>query len=149
MSDFGRLSMRARLATLMMAIGILALAMQASGAQAVGGACQYDDFPGQATIEAVVPQAEPWPGLPYAALSVTFRFVPDGPVADPLYEPGALHHLTLAGGRPPGERFMKAHALRQGRTIPCRLRLIRQGTCTPVLFEFPGIDLASDVDFAQ
>jgi len=26
------------------------------------------------------------------------------------------------------------------------MRLIRKGTCTPVLFDFPGIDLTDDPD---
>ncbi|GAB7078354.1 hypothetical protein [Megalodesulfovibrio paquesii] len=149
MCDFSRFPMAAMVITLTLLLGCLLPARQAPGGQGVmtGGACQYDEFPGQATIEAVAPQAEPRPDLPYAALSVTFSFVPDSPVRSELYEPGKLHHLSLAGGRPPGERFVTAHDLHRGRTLPCRLRIIRQGTCTPVLFEFPGIDLTSDVDF--
>ena len=75
-------------------------------------------------------------------MEVTFTFAPDRPITgDPLYEPGKIHHLTLTGGGAPGPRFVARYGLRPGKTLPCLLRTIRQGTCTPVLFHFPGLDL--------
>lgn len=115
-----------------------------------GGPCTYADFPGTATITAIAPLAEERHGLPYAGRSVTFTFAPDTPInGEPLYVPGNIHHLTLAGGRAPGQRFVDHYKLRPGLSLPCRLRLIRKGTCTPVLFEFPGIDLTSDIDYPK
>jgi hypothetical protein len=132
------------------AVGLTVLASAAKAQTLVGGPCQYADFPGQATVTAVGPQAEPDQGLSYAGLAVTFTFAPDRPIAgEPLYVPGKVHHLTLAGGRAPGQRFVDKYKLRPGLVLPCRLRIIRQGTCTPVLFDFPGLDLANDIDFSK
>ncbi|MGD9608874.1 MAG: hypothetical protein AB7U59_05670 [Desulfovibrionaceae bacterium] len=108
------------------------LPVQAQGL--VGGPCRYVDYPGRATIVTVNPETP--------AMDVTFTFAPDRPIAgDPLYEPGKVHHLTLIGGSAPGPRFVERYGLRPGLTLPCLLRTIRQGTCTPVLFDFPGLDL--------
>lgn len=132
------------------AFGLALSAGTAPAQTMVGGPCAYADFPGKATITAIAPLTEGGQGLPYPGLTVTFTFAPDQPLAgEPLYVPGKVHYLTLAGGRPPGQRFVDKYKLRPGLTLPGRLRLIRQGTCTPVLFEFPGIDLASDIDFPK
>ena len=128
----------------------LGLATPALPQTIVGGPCRYGEFPGKATITAITPRPDPQRSLPYPGLDVTFTFTPDEPIAgDPLYVPGKTYPLTLAGGRAPGKRFVEKYGLHPGMTLPCQLRLIRQGTCTPVLFEFPGINLASDIDFSQ
>lgn len=113
-----------------------ALPVQAQGL--VGGPCRYVDYPGRATIVAVTPAGQA--GTP--AMDVTFTFAPDRPISgDPLYEPGKVHHLTLIGGSAPSPRFVQRYGLRPGLPLPCRLRTIRKGTCTPVLFDFPTLDL--------
>jgi len=122
-------------------LGTLLLAGTAGAGQMVGGPCRYDDFPGQAAIVAVTPQAGD------KRLEVTFTFTPDRPLkGDPLYVPGKVWHLTLTGGQAPGPRCIKTYGIRAGRHLPSRMRLIRKGTCTPVLFDFPGIDLTDDPD---
>lgn len=132
---------------------IFGLIVQIGAAQAanlVGGPCRYDDFPGQATIVAVSPQpadAAMDPSRP--GLAVTFTFAPDQPIADPLFVPGKVYHLTLVSGQTPGARFVARYGIKPGRALPCRMRLIRQGTCTPVLFDFPGIDLTKDLDLPK
>ncbi len=116
----------------------------AQGAR-VGGPCRYDDFPGTAVIASVAPwrPASPAEGspTPYPPLAVTFVFTPSAPiVGEPLYRPDAVHGLTLVNGMPPGPRFIAKYGIAPGKAFPCRLRLIREGTCTPALFDFPGID---------
>ena len=127
----------------MLAVGVPAGLSRAAGL--VGGPCAYVDYPGKATIVAVTAQQRAGNDVP--GLEVTFTFVPDAPITDDrLYEPGRTYPLTLTGGQAPGPRFVAKHDLRPGRALPCRLRTIRQGTCTPVLFDFPGIDLTDDPD---
>lgn len=141
-----------RLCVLLVActLGLMLSAGPAPAQTMVGGPCAYADFPGKATITAITPLAGGNQGLPYPGLTVTFTFTPDQPMAgEPLYVPDKVQHLTLAGGRAPGQRFVDTYKLRPGLSLPCQLRLIRQGTCTPVLFEFPGIDLASPIDFPR
>lgn len=122
-------------------ISALVLAGTALAGQLVGGPCRYDDVPGQATIVAVTPQETG------NRLDVAFTFTPQKPLTnEPLYEPAKIRHLTLTGGQAPGPRFVRKYGIRPGRTVPCRMRLIRKGTCTPVLFAFPGIDCTHDPD---
>ncbi len=73
---------------------------------------------------------------------MAFTFASDAPIIGvPLHSPGATHFLTLLDGRAPGPRFTAKYGLAPGRILPCELRVIRQGACTPVVFTFPGIDL--------
>jgi hypothetical protein len=121
----------------------------AAGAAAVGlrgGPCRYDVFPGAATIVSVVPwqPASPTEGIPtpYPPLTVTFRFTPEAPiVGEPLYAPDKLFTLTLVNSMPPGPKFTAKYSIAPGAVVPCQLHIIRQGTCTPVVHVFPGIDL--------
>ncbi|WP_428558825.1 MAG: hypothetical protein ACP59X_12715 [Solidesulfovibrio sp. DCME] len=113
----------------------------------VGGPCRYDTFPGKAVIETVAPwqPSSPMEGIPapYPPLAVTFTFTPDSPITgEPLYRPGLTHQLTLVNGMPPGTRFARKYGIVAGKAFACELRIIRQGTCTPVLYEFPDIDRA-------
>ena len=51
------------------------------------------------------------------------------------------HHLQLYGGTNPGPGFIKKYGLAAGKKLPATLMLIVRGTCSPVVFEFEGIDL--------
>ncbi|MFU2211044.1 hypothetical protein [Solidesulfovibrio sp. C21] len=122
------------------------IALAGVAATRVGGPCTYADFPGKAVIVAVTPRPAKTPAAggiptPYPAFDVTYTFTPDTPIAgEPLYTPGRTHTLTLVNGMAPGPGFLQKYGLAPGKVFPCRLRIIRQGTCTPVLFTFPGID---------
>ncbi|EHJ46804.1 hypothetical protein DFW101_0787 [Solidesulfovibrio carbinoliphilus subsp. oakridgensis] len=109
----------------------------------VGGPCRYASFPGKGTIVSVGPvppgDSGNFPPTPYPPLAVTFTFTPNAPVAG---EPDAPHAFTLANGMPPGPRYVERYGLAPGSVLPCELRRIRHGTCTPVLYVFPGIDAA-------
>jgi hypothetical protein len=112
----------------------------------VGGPCRYDAFPGKAVILSVAPHqasaSAAGASPPYPPLDVIYTFTPNAPIAnEPLYRPDATHTLTLVSGMPPGPRFVAKYGIAPGRAFPCQLRIIRQGTCTPVLFAFPDIDL--------
>ena len=126
-------------------------ALAGSSAARVGGPCAYADFPGTAVIVSVTPHPAspanapaagaqmPPPGSGY---DVVFTFTPDAPIlGEPLYQPGRSHTLTLVNGTAPGPKFLQKYGIAPGKTFACRLRLIRKGTCTPMLFAFPDIDL--------
>ena len=110
-----------------------------------GGPCRYDVFPGTATFVSVAPwqPASPTEGVPtpYPPITVTYRFTPDAPiVGEPLYTPGKLFALTLVNSMPPGPKFIAKYGIAPGKVVPCQTHIIRQGTCTPVVHVFPGID---------
>ena len=113
----------------------------------VGGPCAYAAYPGKAVILAASPEPRDaattrGPATPYPGYTVTYSFIPDAPITgEPLYRPGEVRTLTLVNGMAPGPRFLQKYAIAPGRTFACQLRVIRQGTCTPVLYTFPTIDL--------
>lgn len=111
----------------------------------VGGPCAYSDCPGSATIVSVEPvphSGGDWAGLPYQPYRVRFTFSPAKPVPHRLYVQDKLHELTLSGGTPPGPKFLKKYAITPGASFTAELRLIESGTCSPVVFTFPGVDLS-------
>jgi hypothetical protein len=120
----------------------------------VGGPCRYDTFTGKATIVSIAPRqnrkAGEDPTTPYAPLTVIYTFTPDAPIAnEPLYKPDVRHTLTLVNGMPPGPRFVAKYGLAPGQVVACELRIIRQGTCTPVIYDFPGIDRTDYFELTQ
>ncbi|MFP5259823.1 MAG: hypothetical protein ACLGQH_12445 [Acidobacteriota bacterium] len=119
-----------------------------------GGPCRYDVFPGAATFVAVAPLPPAAHGdavpTPYPPLAVTYRFTPAAPIAnEPLYRPDAVHTLTLVNSMPPGPRFVAKYGIAPGAVVPCELHIIRQGTCTPVVHVFPGIDRTDYFELTQ
>ena len=143
------------IARILCALGIALLSLadpsDASAQQRVGGRCRYDVFPGKAVIVSVAPDnAEARAATPYQPLAVTFAFTPATPITgEPLYRPGVQQQLILVNGMPPGPRFAAKYGLAAGRELPCELHIIRQGTCTPTLYRFPGIDLTDSFELGQ
>jgi len=87
---------------------------------------------------------------PYPPLAVTFTFAPDTPIiGEPLYQPDRPQTLTLVNGMPPGPQFAARYGIAAGRVLPCELHIIRQGTCTPALYVFPGIDRTDYFELSQ
>ena len=135
------------LSAVLAAFACLPVLAQAAGPERVGGPCRYESYPGTATFVDVKPWQpdSPTAGVPtpYPPLTVTFTFAPAQPIAnEPLYRPGAVHTFTLVNSMPPGPHFAAKYGIKAGTVVPCQLRVIREGTCTPTVFEFPGIDRA-------
>jgi|GEM_PF-1174426 len=111
----------------------------------VGGPCTYADHPGTATILAVTPALpdKDVPTPPYPGMTVTYVFASDRPLPPQgIHLEGKVQTMTLVNGWPPGRKFLEKYGVRPGAALPCVLRVITSGTCTPLLFEFPGINLA-------
>jgi hypothetical protein len=110
----------------------------------VGGPCAYTDIPGWArvvSIQAAPPKAHNCPNDP---VEVRFDFIP----ADPSLEAKQAEDLTLTvgAGMNPARSYVAAKGIVKGKTYRCVRREITKGTCTPVLYTFPKIDLS---DFEQ
>ena len=102
----------------------------------VGGPCEYRSYPGSAEILSVVPAAADG-GV--ERFDVRFRFAPDGPVEESLGRAALerTHPLLPDRQQPPDRFYVEKHDIRPGKVIACTLRVIRRGTCTPILFDFP------------
>ena len=110
----------------------------------VGGPCQYKSYPGRAEIISIR-KVEPGPvqgAPPYDPFEVKFSFRCDGKIEEPHAQvEGKEHLLTLKNSFYPGARFLQKYGIQVGRVFDCNLMVIQQGTCTPVIFDFPAIDL--------
>jgi hypothetical protein len=108
----------------------------------LGGPCDYDAYPGKAliTLSQTRPLEphEPSPG--YQPYKVMFTFSPDAPMPPGLANPGREYRFTLTDGSDPGPKFIAKYKLKAGMTRPCVLQIIKKGTCSPIVFAFPGLD---------
>jgi len=106
----------------------------------VGGPCTYRTYPGQAEIVSVAPWATP-AAEAGERFDVKFRFIPDGPVAEPLGKAALERTFSLLPDRemPPDRAFIERFDIRPGKRLGCTLKVITRGTCTPILFDFPSL----------
>jgi hypothetical protein len=102
----------------------------------VGGPCEYRSYPGQAEIVSVAPAS-----VAGDRFDVKFRFIPDGPVEEPLGKAALERTFSLLPDRemPPDRAFMEKFDIRPGKRLVCTLKVITRGTCTPILFDFPSL----------
>jgi len=111
----------------------------------VGGPCEYKAYPGRATIVSV--QKKERPAKAGASLSavyeVKFSFTPHEEIEEGYGQvEGKEYLLLLANSSYPGPWFLKKYGIKPGKCFECYLKVITRGTCTPVLFDFPAIDLS-------
>ena len=120
-------------------IGCSMTGSETTGGPLVGGPCEYKSYPGQAEIVSVAPvdAAAAAAGERY---DVKFRFIPEGPVEEPLGKTALQRTFSLLPDRemPPGRAFMEKFDIRPGKRLGYTLKVITRGTCTPILFDFPS-----------
>jgi len=109
----------------------------------VGGPCRYTAHPGKARIVSVRPKLDDAGVRRY---DVRFEFLPDGPIAESFAQPQGRTFALLASGSRPDDAFLARHGIRRGQVLPCTMKIIASGTCTPVMFEFA---FDREVDAAQ
>ncbi len=113
----------------------------------MGGPCEYADYRGTATITRVVQtenscqQAKSMGGPGYEGYEVWFRFAPAADIREEWARPaaGREHLFSLMNSWYPGPRYLESYGIKTGSTHNCMLKVITRGTCTPTIFEFPGI----------
>ena len=105
----------------------------------VGGACEYKSYPGQAEIVSVAPM-QASTAAAGERYDVKFRFIPEGPVEEPLGKAALQRTFSLLPDRemPPDRAFIEKFDIRPGKRLGCTLKVITRGTCTPILFDFPS-----------
>ena len=116
----------------------------------VGGACRYVEHPGTCTIDSVgktpdsTAQASLNGGPGYEGYAIAFTYA-GAQAGDHALVRAALqgrHELRLMNSWYPGPRFLDRYGIAADKSLACTLAVIAQGTCTPVTFDFPGIDRA-------
>ena len=118
---------------------------ESSSRRVVGGPCDYEAYKGQATIISIHRKELPdnYGGPAYEKYEVKFTFHPNEAIQE--------RHGRIEGGEPllllqnswyPGPRFLQKYGIAEGKRFDCYLKVITRGTCTPIIFDFPTIDLA-------
>jgi hypothetical protein len=110
-----------------------------------GGACTYKEVTGHAKITKVM-TANPDGYNCKDAVEVYFTFTPDDPAAVKSYlfpdKSDQDRPLTVGAGMNPSKSWVESKGLTVGSPHRCIRKELTQGTCAPVLFEFPEIDFS-------
>ena len=115
-----------------------------NAANVVGGRCEYNDIQGTATITAfAVPDASE--DNCKNAVKIIFTFIPDDASTPDDYRfsewPDQDQAFTVGAGKNPPKTWAESKGLIQGSIHKCVRSEIINGTCTPVIFSFPEIDV--------
>ena len=103
-----------------------------------GGQCEYKKYSGQAKIISIHKRE-----LSNESYEVKFSFHTDEIIKERYGQvEGKEYLLLLDNSFYPGPRFLKKYGIEVGKYFDCYLKVITRGTCTPVLFDFPTIDLS-------
>ncbi len=130
--------------------GLLTLAALAwANAGCATGPCTYTDIVGVATITAVTSPAVDDPNCDNEPLRVIFDFEPadegaTGGYLFPDWSDEALQ-LTVAGGMNPSSQWIEEQGLDVTSEHACLRQECRTGSCTPVVFHFPDLDLVGAI----
>ena len=110
----------------------------------VGGPCEYREYTGKATVVSVRPRElrdrDPRPN--YEQYEVRFIFHPDEAIRERHGQvEGREFLLVQRNSRYPGPAFLRKYGIEEGTVLDGSVKVITKGTCTPVLFDFPLINL--------
>jgi hypothetical protein len=135
---------------LVAATAVLSIAFAGCGNTRVGGPCLYTYTYGNAIIHYV---SDPGPldsANALTRLEVRFDFHPDDPNARDRYQfphnDDFNRRFTLHNGYDPCYLWLEAAGVTDSSTHRCARMEIVGGTCSPVVFEFTALDLASAYD---
>lgn len=107
------------------------------------GPCTYKHYSGQAKIVSIEKSGAPKTtgGPSYQQYEVRFLFT-TGETLDHAYAhlENQQQSLTLTNSWHPGPEFLRKYGIEVGKSFDCTLGIIQKGTCSPVVFDFPGID---------
>lgn len=121
------------------------LAAEKSAPRVVGGSCEYKHYKGQATITSIRKKELPedYAGRSYESYEVKFSFFSEEEIKEAHGQvKGREYILMLTNSWYPGPKFLEKYRIKAGKSFECYLKVIIRGTCTPVLFDFPTIDLS-------
>jgi hypothetical protein len=129
---------RAMTSSLVAALLCLGLWCANSQAHVVGGDCHYREYRASARIVEVTRTGE---GADREGL-YTVRYTVS--TAERIEERFArvtekLYLLSIRGEESFRRRFLDSHGIRVGAAVPCAVKVIQSGACTPVIIEFPTL----------
>jgi hypothetical protein len=108
------------------------------------GQCDYRQYKGQATIISVHRRELPdhYRRPAYEQYEVKFTFYSGETIREQHGRvEGKEFLLLLKNSWYPGPQFMEKYGISEGRLFDCDMKVITRGACTPIIFDFPTIDL--------
>jgi hypothetical protein len=109
------------------------------GPPRAGGPCEYRKYEGQAEITSLRKVTDQKSDA-FGRYEVRFRFVPDQKIEESfLRVEGREFLLELDFSPYVSPQIIDRYGITVGSILRCTLKVILQGTCTPVLFEFPSL----------
>jgi hypothetical protein len=100
-----------------------------------GSDCEYSNLAGEAVVTTVVGAPVDQYNCDNSPTLVVFTFEPDN--QDP---PTTGAKLLVSDGRNPPRAWVTAEGLTEGSRHPCVQGKLTKGSCTPVVYEFTGVD---------
>ena len=104
-----------------------------------GGPCEYLEIPGTAKITAIKPAGAGY-NCPRNPVEVLFDFMPVDPKLS--CRNAQDRHFQIGAGMNPSMDFVEKRGLKVGQTLRCIRKEIVRGTCSPLGFDFPDVDLS-------
>jgi len=105
----------------------------------VGGECQYHQYEGRAKIVSITKKSEIEKSSE-ERYEIKFLFYPNQEIKESFAKvEGREFPLLINHNSYPGRKFLEKYDIKVGKVFDCILKVIRKGTCTPILFEFPFI----------
>jgi len=105
----------------------------------VGGQCEYKSYSGTARVVSIK-EDDGSHDMLEKKYEIIFTFQPDGVISDSFVQTEGKKYTMLDNFKNPDQKFISQHCIVEGSTLPCVMKVIVRGTCTPVLFEFPFIE---------
>jgi len=105
----------------------------------VGGPCSYRDYPGRGTIVSI-DKPDPLSGAESGQYEVRFVFSPAGADREALSHSQGRTFVLVQGD----DSLLTLPEIRKlgvsvGQSYEGKMSIIQEGTCTPVLFDFPSL----------
>ena len=109
-----------------------------------GGECSYIKYEGKAVIISIDIAPTNENNCSTSPKKVMFAFIPNDTTVRNNYifkNWSDTTSLTINGGTNPSQIFLDSLDITVGKEFICNRQELTQGTCTPVFFEFTGINL--------
>ena len=115
----------------------------------VGGPCKYKQYTGKATIVSVVkktcPKNDHMPRK--VCFEMKFTFSSEEEIQENFaHVEGREHTVLLKNTSCLEEKIPGKYGIEKGKELHCVMNVIVKGSCTPVIFDFPAIDLKNYLD---
>ena len=102
-----------------------------------GGQCRYKKYAGDALITSVRKRISGQPSLD--SYDVKFSFKSSKKLDKQHLWAVQREYILMDNSKYPDSEFLQRYGIKEGALLDCRMHVIIQGTCAPIIFEFPDI----------